>query len=92
MEFLVRIEVDLPSELPERDALLLAERERARELRLAGKLVRIWSVPGRVANISLYEARDGSELANLLAPLHPWTTTEVDELAPHPLEDEGSGA
>lgn len=91
MKFLVRIEVDLPPDIsaPERDRLLAAEAERGRELIHAGLLVGIWRVPGRLANISIYEAPDADAVHSAIAslPLFPWIDATVEPLATHPLAD-----
>ena len=90
MEFLVRISVDLSADVtePRRRDLLEAEAERGRELLASGALRRIWRVPGRRANVSLYEASDPTELHALLMslPLWPWMDIQVEALATHPLE------
>jgi muconolactone D-isomerase len=90
MEFLVWIDVDLPPDLsePRRRELREAEAERGRELLASGALRRIWRVPGRRANVSLYEAPDATELHALLTslPLWPWMDVHVEPLATHPLE------
>lgn len=90
MEFLVRIEISLPPDMPagERTALLEAEARRGRELIAQGALVRVWRVPGRFANISLYRAADATELHALVSslPLWPWMDVNVEALARHPLE------
>ena len=90
MEFLVRIETHLPADLPveERDSLLAAEAVRGRELIADGRLIRIWRTPGRRANVSLYDARDATELHDLLSslPCWPWMDVRVEPLAAHPLE------
>ena len=89
-EFLVRIEIRLPPELPEpqRAQLLDAESARGRELIEAGKLRRIWRIPGRMANVSLYDVADADELHELLSslPLARWMDIRVEALAVHPLE------
>ena len=90
MEFLVRIDIDLSAEVtePRRRELLEAESERGRELLASGALRRIWRVPGRWANVSLYDAADATELHALLTslPLWPWMDIHVEALATHPLE------
>jgi muconolactone D-isomerase len=90
MEFLVRIEVHLPPEMPsdERQSLIDAERRRGRELQEAGMLHRIWRVPGRWANVAIYRAPDATNLHEALSslPLWPWMTVSVEALAVHPLE------
>lgn len=90
MEFLVRIDVDLTADVtePRRRELLDAEAERGRELLASGALRRIWRVPGRSSNVSLYAADDATELHALLTslPLWPWMDVHVEALAIHPLE------
>lgn len=90
MEFLVHITVNLPPDLPEprRSELLEGERARGLELIAEGKLVRIWRVPGRLANVSLYRVADATELhaAVTSLPLWPWMDVHVEALAVHPLE------
>jgi muconolactone D-isomerase len=90
LEFLVRIEIDLPADMPEpqRRHLIDAEARRGRELLESGALVRIWRVPGRFANVSLYDVADATELHVALTslPLHSWMAVDVEPLAMHPLE------
>jgi muconolactone D-isomerase len=90
MEFLVRIEISLPEGLPEerRSELVKAEALRGRELMDAAVLLRIWRVPGRFANVSLYRAADATELHATLTtlPLWPYMDVRVEALAVHPLE------
>jgi len=90
MEFLVRIEVRLPPEMPqaEREALLAAEAVRGRELIAEGRLMRIWRVPGRLANVSLYDAEDATAVHAAISslPLWPWMDVRIEALARHPLE------
>lgn len=92
MEFLVRIEVGLPPDMPaeRRDELLAAELARGQELRAAGKIRRIWRLPGGLRNITLYDVRDATELHEAITslPLFPWLRVEVTALATHPLEAE----
>ena len=91
MEFLVRIETQLPSDLSDEavQAIKRAEHACAREMMTSGELARIWRVPGRRAVISLYRTADATSLHQLLAslPQFPWMDIEVTTLAAHPLED-----
>jgi muconolactone D-isomerase len=88
--FLAHIAVQLPPDLAptRREQLLDAEAARARELRSSGELTHIWRLPGRHANISIYETPDATRLHELLSslPLFPWMTIEVQALAVHPLD------
>jgi muconolactone D-isomerase len=90
MEFLVRIDIDIPLETPSerRQELLDAEAERARELMAAGVIVRIWRLPGRTANVGVWAAPDATALHEVLTsmPLFPYFTVQVEALAVHYLE------
>ena len=90
MEFLVRIDVRTPVDMdPERlAALQAAETARARELVAEGLLRRIWRIPGRRSNYSLYEAPDATALHAALSslPLFPYMEIEVSALAVHPVD------
>jgi len=90
MEFLVRIAVRLPADMPDarKAELTAAERDYGAELRRRGAIQRIWRVPGATRNVGIWEARDATELHELLSglPLFPWVEAEVTALAQHPLE------
>lgn len=91
MRFHVRITVSLPPGLDpeERDRLLAAELTRGRELHAAGAIADIWRIPGRLANVGIWEAADATELHALIAslPLFPYLEAEVTALARHPITD-----
>ncbi|MEV0946883.1 muconolactone Delta-isomerase family protein [Rhodococcus sp. NPDC049939] len=90
MEFLVRINTDLPMDMAseEREQLSTRERDRTVELRAEGTLKRLWRVPGRRELVSLWEAKDPTVLHDALAslPLFPWLDIDVEPLATHPSE------
>jgi muconolactone D-isomerase len=92
MEFLVRIEVALPGEMPEarRAELAAAELAYGQELRARGTIVRIWRLPGGLRNVGVWEAPDATALHEAIAglPMYPWIRSEVTALARHPLERE----
>ena len=90
MEFLVRIEQDIP---PDIDPDLLAsvkaaEAERGAQLVADGKLQRIWRIPGRRAVYGLYEVEGPDELHEVLSslPLFPWMDMDVTPLGSHALD------
>lgn len=90
MEFLVRIEQDIP---PDMDPQLLAsvkaaEAVRGAELAAEGKLRRIWRIPGRRAVFGLYEVEGPDELHEVLSslPLFPWMDMDVIALGSHALD------
>lgn len=88
MEFLVRIEIVWPPDAPveERERIFAAELLAGQELARLGQLRRLWRVPGRWANWSLYDVADATALHAALTslPLHPWMDVEVHALAEHP--------
>lgn len=88
MEFLVHIEIDWPPDAPDeaREEVFARELEVGQALARAGALRRLWRIPGRWANWSLYEVADATELHRALTslPLHPWMDIEVHPLSDHP--------
>jgi muconolactone D-isomerase len=92
MEFLARIEQNIsPDTDPERLALVkAAEAVRGRELVDAGKLRRIWRIPGRRAVYALYRVESAEELHEILSSLtlFPWMYIEVTALSAHALDPE----
>ena len=92
MKFLVRVEVRLPATFSsaERAELLRAELERGLQLRRSGAIERIWRIPGGLRNVGIWEARDATELHDMIAsvPLFDWIHVEVVPLAEHPIERE----
>jgi muconolactone D-isomerase len=88
VDFLVRIRVRWPQDGDPvlREKLTQAERERVRELFAAGDLLRIWRVPGRWENVTLWSTADSSSLDDRLRtlPLFPWLDITVEALADHP--------
>ena len=90
MDFLVEIQVRLPDHLGEarRTALLAAELEHGRELRLAGVIQHIWRVPGARRNIGIWRTPDAGALHEAIAslPLFEWMAVDVTPLAPHPAD------
>lgn len=89
MQFLVQLETSLPPDLPddERAALLAAEAERGQQLRHDGVIVSIWRLPGRLANVGIWEVASPDELHDAVTslPLWQWMTVAVTPLARHPL-------
>lgn len=90
MDFLVRIETRLPPGLSahERAELLRREAARGRALRAAGILVRIWRIPGALANVGIWSTAGPEELHEALTslPVWPYAEVAVTALAAHPLE------
>ncbi len=92
MEFLARIEQNISPDMdPERLAgVKAAEKARGQELVDAGKLRRIWRIPGRRAVYALYRVDSTDELHDILSslPLFPWMDIEVTPLGAHALDPE----
>lgn len=87
MEFLVRLDINLPPEMDPavRADLQSREREHGAELRRKGAIVRMWRIPGEYAAIGIWEAADATELHEHLSglPLYPWMKGHVTALARH---------
>lgn len=88
MLYLVRMDVNLPSDMPAQQAEEIKSREKAycHELQRKGQWVHIWRVVGEYANFSVFDARDHDELHRLLSelPLFPYMQIHVTPLAKHP--------
>jgi len=99
MEFLARVEQHISPDMdPDRlAAVKAAEKVRAQELIDAGKMRRIWRLPGRRAVMALYDVDSIDELHDLISslPLFPWMDVEITPLShhaldPQPIAHEGS--
>jgi muconolactone D-isomerase len=90
LEFLVQIQVNFPPEMPPEELAAVVEREaaRGRQLKDAGTIVRIWRIPGRRANVGVWQADDADGLHAALTslPAFPWIDAHVTPLATHYLE------
>ena len=96
MEFLARIEQNISPDMdPERLAeVKAAEKVRAQELVDAGKMLRIWRLPGRRAVMALYEVESADELHELISslPLFPWMDVTITPLGAHALDPQSDSA
>ena len=90
MEFLVRLEQDIPPDIdPDLIASVkAAEKVRATELAEAGIMRRLWRLPGRRAVMALYEVDGPDELHEAISslPLFPWMDVTVTALSHHALD------
>ena len=88
MEFLVRMRVDLPSDLdPELVATLLEqERDYSHQWQRTGKWTGLWRIVGEWANYSVFDVEDNDELHQILSglPLFPYLEISVTPLTAHP--------
>ena len=89
MLFLVEAETTLPADMTEAELADLERREASVGTRLAAerKLVHIWRVPGRRANVAIWSCADADDLHRALTslPAWPWMDITVRPLATHPL-------
>ena len=88
MLFLVRMDVNIPHDLPEAQANEIKAREKAyaQDLQRQGKWQQLYRVVGEYANYSIFDVESNDELHTLLAglPLFPYMKLAVTPLAKHP--------
>jgi len=88
MLFLVRMDVNIPTTMPEEEANAIKATEKAysQELQRAGKWTHLYRVVGEYANYSLFDVESNDELHTLLSglPLFPYMKIHVTPLAQHP--------
>ena len=86
MLFAVRMDVDLPLDLPGRDELLAREKAYSQDLQRDGRWPHIWRVVGAYSNLSIFDVADNEELHQLLwnLPLFPYMDITITPLAEHP--------
>jgi muconolactone D-isomerase len=86
--YLVRMDVNLPANLPEERAIAIKEKEKAysQGLQRDGRWPHLWRVVGQYANYSVFDVESNDELHELLQslPLFPYIDIEVTALAKHP--------
>ena len=88
MLFLVRMDVNIPRDLPVEEANEIKAREKAysQDLQRDGRWKSIWRVVGEYANYSIFDVASNDELHQLLQglPLFPFMKISVTSLAMHP--------
>jgi muconolactone D-isomerase len=88
MLFHVRMDVNIPSEMPEEKASKIkqVEKEYAQKLQEQGKWRHLWRIAGQYANISIFDVSDVDELHQILSnlPLFPYMQIEVMPMCRHP--------
>ncbi|RDD68558.1 muconolactone Delta-isomerase [Paracoccus versutus] len=88
MLFHVRMDVNIPRDLPAEEAAEIIAREKAysQALQASGKWRHIWRIAGEYANFSILDVRDNAELHEILSglPLFPFMKIEVTPLLRHP--------
>ncbi len=90
MEFMVRLEANLPADMPQDEIERLYTTERATSTQLVrhGVIKRLWRIQGTAKGVLLIEAANEEELKDVLTslPLYPFCVAEVDSLIEHPVE------
>nr|BAD11153.1 muconolactone isomerase [Arthrobacter sp. BA-5-17] len=88
MKYLVRMDVNLPPDMPREQAEKIKATEKAysQGLQRDGKWVSIWRVVGEYANYSIFDVDGHDELHGILSglPLFPYMDIQVIPLAKHP--------
>ncbi|QCB96099.1 muconolactone Delta-isomerase [Arthrobacter sp. PAMC25564] len=88
MLFLVRMDVNIPVDMPSEKAAEIKAVEKAysQNLQREGKWRHIWRVVGEYSNYSVFDAESNDELHEMLSglPLFPYMDIEVTPLAKHP--------
>ncbi|MEO8284206.1 MAG: muconolactone Delta-isomerase [Pseudarthrobacter sp.] len=88
MLFLVRMDVNLPADMPAEEAAAIKAVEKAysQGLQQQGKWRHIWRVVGEYSNYSVFDAESNEELHDMLSglPLFPYMEISVTPLAKHP--------
>jgi len=88
MLYLVRMDVNIPHDLPAEQALEIKAREKAysQDLQRDGRWKHIWRVAGEYANYSVFDVASNDELHDTLSqlPLFPYMQITVTPLAKHP--------
>ncbi|MCG2622023.1 muconolactone Delta-isomerase [Arthrobacter sp. I2-34] len=88
MIYLVRMDVNLPADMPAEEAgrIKAVEKEYSQTLQRQGKWAGIWRVVGEYANYSIFDVDSNDELHEILSglPLFPYMDIEVIPLAKHP--------
>ncbi|WER47473.1 muconolactone Delta-isomerase [Cupriavidus sp. WKF15] len=88
MLYLVRMDVNLPNDMPaaQADDIKAREKAYAQQLQHEGKWQQLYRVVGEYANYSIFDVASHDELHTLLSglPLFPYMKIHVTPLAKHP--------
>ena len=88
MLYLVRMDVNIPSDLPvdQVNEVKASEKAYSQDLQRDGRWKHIWRVTGEYSNYSIFDVSSNDELHNLLQalPLYPFMKISVTPLSQHP--------
>ncbi|MDO5638869.1 MAG: muconolactone Delta-isomerase [Neisseria sp.] len=88
MLFHVRMNVNLPPDMPSETAERIKAEEKAyfQTLQQSGKWRHIWRIVGQYANYSVFDVNSAEELHQILMslPLYPYMEVSVEAMCRHP--------
>lgn len=88
MLYLVRMDIQLPYDMPEGDVreLQAAEQRASHSMQSQGKLRQVWRAAGEYANYCLFDVENHDELHGLISslPMYRHINAHVVPLATHP--------
>lgn len=88
MLFQVRMDVNIPRDLPVEQAneIKAVEKAYSQDLQRQGKWRHIWRITGQYSNISIFDVDSNEELHSILQglPLYPYMKIDVMPLNRHP--------
>jgi muconolactone D-isomerase len=88
MLFLVRMDVTIPTDVPQKeaDAAKAQEKALAQDLQRDGHWLHLWRVVGKYSNYSVFDVDSNDELHDILQglPLYKFMQIQVTPLAEHP--------
>ncbi|BAO86469.1 muconolactone Delta-isomerase [Caballeronia cordobensis] len=88
MLFHVRMDVNLPPDMPANatDEIKAREKAYSQALQRSGKWRHIWRLAGEYANFSIFDVESNAELHDILTalPLFPYMSISVTPLCRHP--------
>ena len=88
MLYLVRMDINIPADVPPAaaDAAKSAEKALSQALQCDGRWRHLWRVVGQYSNVSVFDVDSPGELHDILwnLPLFPFMTVAVTALTEHP--------
>jgi muconolactone delta-isomerase len=88
LEFLTTFVLDVPpgTSAEAVDTLTRREADRARALADQGRLIRLWTLPGRGRNLGNWQATNGTAMQGILRslPMADWLTVDTMAMTRHP--------
>lgn len=96
MLFHVRMDVNLPHDLPSdiRSDIVAREKAYSQQLQHSGKWPHLWRIVGEYSNFSIFDVESNDELHEIVSglPLFPYMEIKVTPLATHPSKVNDAGS